>query len=107
MKTTSFLDYILYDLFGNATEITYRPMMGGFILYYEDSPFALVHDETLYYKGSKETKAWYEERGGKQFFYTKQGKDVYLYYFSVPEEVIENSDVFDEWMSLSLSVKEN
>ncbi len=107
MKSSPFLDYVLCDLFGDATEITYRPMMGGFVLYYDGKPFALVDDELLYFKGSKETKAWYEERGGEQFSYTKQGKDVRLYYFSVPEEVMENNDAFDEWTFTALSVKEN
>lgn len=104
MKTTPFLEYVLYDVFGEHEPITARYMMGGHMLYYEGKPFALVEDETLYVKGSKESKEWYESNGGKQFTYIREGKTAHLYYFSVPEHVLEERDLFREWFDKAVEI---
>ena len=104
MKSVPFLQYILYDIFGEGEPITARPMMGAHILYYEGKAFALVEDGELYLKGSKELSVWYLERGSKQFAYTKEGKDAYLYYFFVPPEVYEDISMRDEWLAIAISV---
>ncbi len=104
MKTTPFLEYILYDIFGDNEPITARAMMGAHILYYEGKAFAIVEQEELYFKGSKELAEWYLSRGGKLFTYTKEGKDAHLYYFLVPLEVYEDKKSRDEWMDVALSV---
>lgn len=103
-KLSPFLEYVLYDIFGESEPITYRPMMGSYILYYEGKAFAIVAEEELYLKGSKEKASWYLERGGKQFTYTKEGKDAHLYYYAAPSEVMENKETFSEWVDTSLSV---
>lgn len=104
MKSSPFLEYILYDIFGESEPITFRAMMGAHILYYEGKAFALVEKDELYFKGSKELKDWYTHRQSRQFTYTKEGKDAYLYYFLVPVEVYENKDARNEWLDIALSV---
>ncbi len=102
-KMDPFLEYVLYDLFGESEPITWRAMMGAYMLYYEGKPFAIVEREELYFKGSKETRDWYLERGSKQFTYKKKGQDAHLYYFFVPEEVCEDREVFREWVGIAYS----
>lgn len=104
MKTTQFLEYILYDIFGEHEPITARAMMGAHVLYYEGKAFAIVENEELYFKGSKELKEWYLSRGSKQFTYTKEGEDAHLYYFLVPSEIYEDRVARDEWLDVALSV---
>lgn len=104
MKSTPFLEYILYDIFGESEPITARQMMGAHILYYEGKAFAIVEKEELYLKGSKEIMNWYLDNGGKQFTYTKEGKDTHLYYFKVPDRVLEERSAFGEWMDMALTV---
>lgn len=104
MKTTPFLEYILYDIFGEHEPISARSMMGAYILYYEGKAFAIVEDEELYFKGSKELASWYEVRGGKKFTYKKEGKDASLYYFLVPPEIYEDTKNREEWLETALSV---
>ena len=104
MKTTPFLEYVLYDIFGEQEPITARAMMGAHILYYEGKAFAIVEKEELYFKGSKELAEWYLSRGGKLFTYTKEGKDTHLYYFLVPAEVYEDRNDREEWLGVALSV---
>lgn len=104
MKITPFLEYIVYDIFGESEPITFRAMMGAHILYYEGKAFAIVEKEELYFKGSKELMSWYLERGSTQFHYQKDGKDAYLYYFLVSPEIYENKTTRDQWLDVALSV---
>ncbi len=104
MKSTPFLEYILYDIFGETEPITSRAMMGANILYYEGKAFAILEKDELYFKGSKELASWYLERGSKQFTYIKDGKDAHLYYFLVPSEIYEDRSSREEWLDVVLSV---
>jgi TfoX/Sxy family transcriptional regulator of competence genes len=104
MKSTPFLEYILYDIFGESEPITARAMMGAHMLYYEGKAFAIVEKDELYFKGSKDLTEWYLSRGSKQFTYTKEGKDSHLYYFLVPSEVYEDRTLREEWLDVALSV---
>ncbi len=104
MKTTPFLEYIVYDIFGENMPITFRSMMGAHILYYEGRTFAIVDGEELYFKGNEELSSWYMSRGSNQFKYTRKGEDTYLDYFSVPPEVYEDKVLLEEWLNMALSV---
>jgi TfoX/Sxy family transcriptional regulator of competence genes len=104
MKSSPFLDYIVYDIFGENEPVTVRAMMGAHILYYEGKAFAIVDKEELYFKGSKKLVDWYLTRGSKQFVYTKEGKEAYLYYFLVPPEIYEDKESREEWLDVALSV---
>jgi DNA transformation protein len=104
MKMTPFLEYILYDVFGESEPITARAMMGSHILYYEGKVFAIVENEELYFKGGKELAEWYMSRGSRKLTYTIEGKDAHLYYFLVPQEVYEDKERREEWMEVALSV---
>lgn len=87
--------------------------MGAHILYYEGKAFAIVENEELYFKGSKDLAEWYLSRGGKQFRVSRprglavnksEGKDTHLYYFLVPSEVYEDRSSREEWLDVALSV---
>jgi TfoX/Sxy family transcriptional regulator of competence genes len=104
MKTTPFLEYIVYDVFGETYPLTFRYMMGAHILYYEGRAFAIVEDDDLFFKGSKELAHWYLDRGSKQFTYNKEGKEAHLYYFYVPQEIYGDRSSRNEWLDIALSV---
>lgn len=104
MKTTPFLEYVVYDIFGESEPITFRAMMGAHVLYYDGKTFAIVDGEKLYFKGDKITEQWYMEHGAKKFWYMKEGKKQYMNYFLVTAETLENHDVFLEWFGVALSV---
>lgn len=104
MKMTPFLEYVVYDIFGEGVPITFRNMMGSHILYYEGRAFAIVTDEELYFKGNDEIGDWYRMRGSEQFMYMRREEEAYLNYFSVPPEVYENRELLAEWVQVALSV---
>ena len=87
-----------------------REMMGGYVRYSNGKVFALIDDETLWFKGSKDTEKWYLERGSKKFSYTKKDtktgkkKVQTMNYFLVPEDVLEQRETLREWVDVALSV---
>jgi TfoX/Sxy family transcriptional regulator of competence genes len=103
-KLTPFLEYIVYDIFGESEPITFQAMMGAHILYYEGKAFAIVEKEELYFKGSKELQDWYLSRGSTIFEYQKDGKEAHLYYFLVPSEIYEDRGKREEWLDIALLV---
>jgi DNA transformation protein and related proteins len=103
MKMTPFLEYVVYDIFTDSRQVTFRPMMGGYALYYEGSMFAFIDGDDLYIKGRKEESIWYTTQGSKQFSYRRQGKEVYLCYFLVPPAIYEDREVFGKWLDKTLS----
>ena len=104
MKMTPFLEYIVYDVFEENEPITWRPMMGAYILYYNGMAFAIVEDDELYFKGSEDLADWYFFRGSEQFSYMMKDEERHLAYFSVPPEVYEDQTFLQEWLSVALSV---
>ena len=104
MKTIPFLEYVLYDVFGESEAVTARAMMGGFTLYKEGKVFAIVEDEKVYLKGDTKTEAWYLEHKAKKFWYMREGKKQYMNYFLVPEDILENREEFATWVDVALSV---
>lgn len=104
MKMTPFLEYVVYDIFGEDMPVTFRAMMGSYILYYEGRAFAIVSREELYFKGSEEIMDWYLAQGSLQFMYMRREEEAHLNYFSVPPEVYENRELLTEWLYMALSV---
>ena len=104
MKITPFLEYVLYDVFGDSEAITYRAMMGGYTLYKDGKVFAIADNEKLYFKGSKDTESWYLKHGAEKFWYMKEGKKQYMNYFLMPSETLENREEFSEWFEMAMSV---
>jgi len=104
MKSAPFLDHILYDIFSENDPITARTMMGAHVLYYEGKTFAIVENDELWFKGSKDTEAWYMARGSKKFCYMKKNIQQYMNYYLVPQEVYEDKNSREDWLEIALSV---
>jgi TfoX/Sxy family transcriptional regulator of competence genes len=66
--------------------------------------FAIVENDELFFKGSKELANWYLDRGSRQFGYQKEGAEAHLYYFLVPSDIYEDKESREEWLSVALTV---
>lgn len=104
MKSSPFLEYLLGDVFDESLHVTARAMMGGYTLYSDGKVFAIAESDELWFKGSNDLAEWYLSRGSKKFSYRKEGKEQGMNYFRVPEDVIENRQILDEWLDVALSV---
>ena len=97
-KDTSFHDFVIYDLMNRIPNISSRPMMSGWCIYSNKIPFAAIIGNELFFKvKGEEMKDKMKSLGSEQFKYKKKDKKVVtMSYWSVPEEAMDNSDLFFE-----------
>jgi DNA transformation protein and related proteins len=77
-------------------EISNRFMFGGYCLYCDGVPFALVADGELYLKGDDVNIPRFQARGLRAFKPFPDREDT-MKYFQAPPEIFENSDAMKEW----------
>lgn len=96
-KDTSYHDFIVYDLMIRLPEISSRPMMSGWCIYSDKVPFAAIIGNQLYLKAKGEIADKLASLGWKKFNYEKSnGKTVHMSYWQVPDELIDNQELFEE-----------
>jgi DNA transformation protein len=99
--TNSYLEYILERL-AAVGPVTARRMFGGVGLYSGSTFFALIDNDTLYFKVNDGTRSDFESAGMEPF--RPFGEDSYaMKYYSVPEHVIESDPLLREWTSKALA----
>lgn len=84
-------------------EVHEKKMFGGYGLYCEDIFFAIVHEDTLYFKVSEETKKTYMQAGMKPFSPNK--KQTLTSYYEVPAETLENTEELAIWAGEAIEVQ--
>lgn len=99
--TNSYLEYILERL-ATAGPVTARRMFGGVGLYSGSTFFALIDNDTLYFKVNDRNRGDFEAEGMEPF--RPFGEDSYaMKYFSVPERVIEDDQLLAAWTTKAIS----
>jgi DNA transformation protein and related proteins len=99
----SFRAFVLEQL-GRATPgIRARSMFGGVGVYAADSFFALMDDDTLYFKVDDETRPEFEARGMTPFRpYGEDGE--IMHYYEVPADVLEDPEALATWVEAAIAV---
>ena len=103
-RDTGFHDYVVHDLLGARPGIASRAMFGGWGLYSDGLIFAIIVEGELFFKADEESRRVFEAQGSRQFTYTTRARPtpVGMPYWLVPEGVLEDSDVFDDWVALAI-----
>lgn len=85
--------------------VTSRAMFGGFGIYLDGVCFAIVTDETLYFKVDDHTRPDYEEHNLGPFTYEKKdGTSASMSYYPLPEEVLEDRELLMNWARTAFEV---
>ena len=84
--------------------VSSKRMFGGWGLFLDGKMFAIIENNTLYFKADKKTKTYYEDRHLTAFSYQRKGKTCYLSYYQAPEEVFESSDAMLHWGKMAFEV---
>ena len=100
----SYREFVVEQL-SRVREVTWRRMFGGVGVYAGGVFFAVLDNDTLFFKTDETTRGEYEARGLKPF--QPFGPDTQvLPYHEVPADVLENVDELALWMSRSVAVAE-
>ncbi|MFL5526981.1 MAG: TfoX/Sxy family protein [Gemmatimonadaceae bacterium] len=104
MPVSSSFQALVVDQLSRAVHgIRARTMFGGVGLYSGDLFFALIADDTLYFKVDASTRQDYESRGMGPFrpFGDDGGT---MQYYQLPEEVLEDPDSLRVWTEKALAI---
>jgi len=100
--TAEYRDFVLEQL-GRVLPVTWRPMFGGVGVYHEGFFFALMDDDTLYFKTDGESQAQYEAMGMEPF--RPFGPDAKpMAYHQLPGDLLESPELLRPWMDRALEV---
>ena len=94
----------LVDLFSPLGAIKVRSMFGGGGVYYKDTMFALISNETLFLKVDETNKSAFEEEGAGPFVYDGKGKPITMSYYELPERLLDDTDELLQWAQRSIDV---
>jgi DNA transformation protein len=88
----------LVEYLNQVAPVTARSMFGGFGLYTEGVMFALIAYETLYFKVDDGNRHDYEAAGMGPFVYNRNGKDMAMSYYQLPDEVYNDLGQLHAWL---------
>jgi DNA transformation protein len=99
----SFRTYVLDQLGRAVGDVRSRAMFGGIGLYSGEFFFALIDDDTLYFKVDDSNRTDFEKRGMKPFQPFGEGGEV-MQYYQVAEEILEDLGELKVWVDKSVDV---
>ena len=95
-KRSEFLEYLL-EMLQPLGEIRARSMFGGWGLYADDRFFAIIAEDTLYFKVDDVNCPEFEARGLKPFRYEVGDAAATMRYYPPPPEALDDREVLCEW----------
>jgi DNA transformation protein len=99
----SFRDFVIEQLQQTAQGIRARSMFGGVGIYAADIFFALVDEDTLYFKVDETTRAEFEARGMDPFRPYGEDGEV-MQYYQVPADLLEDAEALRPWVEAAIGV---
>ncbi len=95
-RTSAFVDYVL-DLLDPLEGVSARAMFGGHGLFRDGVMFALIADDTLYFKVDDGNRPDFKAACASPFVYERGGRRVALSYYQVPADAMEDPDDLCAW----------
>jgi DNA transformation protein and related proteins len=100
----TYREFVVEQL-GRVRPVTWRKMFGGVGIYAGDAFFALLDNDTLYFKTGDANRADFEARGMKPF--RPFGPDTKpMGYHEVPADVLEKVTELEVWLGKAVAVAE-
>jgi len=100
MSNKKTLEYAL-DMLREEEGISFKKMFGGFGLFKNKLPVALILNSGIYMKVNKFNRDDYVKAGSEPFSYVRRGKEIYLSNWLLPEEAMDSVELFVEWFNKS------
>jgi DNA transformation protein and related proteins len=101
--SSSFRTFIVDQLSRIVPQLRVRGMFGGVGIYAGRLFFALIADDTLYFKVDDSNRAEFERLGMKPFQPYGEGGEV-MQYYQVPAEFLEDPEALRPWAEKAIAV---
>jgi DNA transformation protein len=102
-QRSEFVDYIVEQL-ALLGEVDARWMFGGYGIFHKDRMFALVADDTLYFKTDDESRVEFEQAGLSRF--RPGSTKAEMPYFQAPAQAIDDRDLLCHWAEKGIAAAE-
>lgn len=99
----SFRSFVLEQLARTTPSVRGRAMFGGVGIYSGELFFALIADDTVYFKVDDTNRPDFEARGMGPFRPMGAAGEV-MQYYAVPEDVLEDPEMLQPWVAGALAV---
>ncbi len=97
---SEFEDY-LKDMFSPIDGVVFRRMFGGLGIFRDKTMFALVADDSLYFRTDDEIVPDFEAEGSGPFIYEGKNKPTTMPYWRAPERLFDDPEDFVSWAEKS------
>jgi DNA transformation protein len=104
--SASFKTFVLEQLARCVADVRARSMFGGVGIYGGELFFALIADDTLYFKVDDSNRRDFEAAGTGPFRPYGDNGEV-MQYYRVPDELLEDAEALRPWVDKALSVARN
>ena len=85
--------------------VTAKRFFGGIGIVYDTILFAMIMDETLYFRVDAGSRPRYEAAGSQSFSYdTKTGSRAIQGFYTVPEDLFDEPDDLRDWARTAIAV---
>ena len=95
-RQSAFAEFVLEQMSG-IPGVGLKAMFGGYGIYREGLMFALIADESLYFKADDALVVEFTALGLPPFVFESRGKSVAMKYHLAPESVFEESAQMRHW----------
>ena len=102
--SVSFRTYVLEQM-GQIRPVSTRPMFGGLCIFADGRAFALVAEETLYFKVDDSNRPDFVAAGMRPFL-PWGDPDKPMQYYELPAELLEDPDELAPWVAKAIAVAE-
>src|SRR6058998_2859507 len=99
----SFRTFVMDQLSRIVPRVRARPMFGGVGIYAGELFFALIADDTLYFKVDDTNRPDFEARGMDPFRPMGPAGEV-MQYYAVPDDLLEDPDTLRLWVERAVAV---
>lgn len=99
----AFVTYLL-ELLAPLDGIMAKRMFGSYGLFRDGLMFAIVADDTLYFKTDSQTLAPFIERELEPFTFFKKGEEIRTSYYRAPAEALDDSEEMCAWAAVAHQV---
>ncbi len=104
--SASFRTFVIEQLTRVLPQVRARSMFGGVGIYSGNLFFALIADDTLYFKVADANRGDFEARGMGPFRpYGEHGE--VMQYYEVPHDLLEDPDALRPWAEQAVAVAAN
>lgn len=99
--SAEYRSFVLEQL-GRVARVSARSMFGGVGIYADGLFFALIADDTLYFKVDASTRPDFEAAGSAPFRPYDDHRT--MSYYAVPGDILEDADALRPWVEAALRV---